>query len=175
MTKRLYTLRTGNWDWGPIGGPKNIWIGQGVKDGDYVPFTVEKIDVYWSAVPGADLQDTFYFNWGFGDEFPDTEFTGFMQPDRLTVVGAASEKAFCNASWKSADFGDIPGSRVQGPYAWSPGPGNSHHSFDLTEIGGLTIDKTVVYPVTVLSLRFWHDLTYYGHSYRMIITVSEDT
>lgn len=173
MTKRLYTLRTGDWSWT---GQKTISMTQGVLSGTLVPFTVEKIDVYWEAVKGAQLNDTFYMNWGFSDEAPDAEFQGVVQPSRYTLVGVAPDLAYCTALYRSIDYSGVaPGVRTQGPYAWSPGPGVSHHTFDLTEIGGLTVDKVNAYPTGCLNLLFWHDMAYYATSYRMIITISEDT
>jgi len=172
MTKRYYTLRTGDWAWT---GQKTISLVQGVLSGTLVPFTVEKIDVYWEAVKGAQLDDTFYISWGFSDEAPDAEFQGVVRPSRNTLVGASPDLAYCTAMYRSINSGGAPGARTQGPYAWSPSPGGSHHSFDLTELGGLTVDKDNAYPTGCLNLLFWHDMACYGTSYRMVITVSEDT
>lgn len=174
MTKRLYTLRTGNWDWT---GQKAISMVQGVKDSALVPFTVEKIDVYWEAVKSPQLDDTFYISWSFGDEAPDAEFQGVVRPSRNTLMGADPDLAYCTAMYRSIDrsVDGPPAYLTQGAYAWSPSPGDSVHSFDLTELGGLSIDKVNAYPTGCLTLSFWHDQAYHAESYRMIITVSEDT
>jgi hypothetical protein len=173
MTKKLYTLRTGAWDWTA---PKNIFIlAGGAGTMNPVPFVVERIDAYWEAVKGDQLRDTLYFNWRVRDDFPDSPYlvTPPEQANVLRAQGLSPTFAECDARYASADYGiPIP---EDGPFCWSPSPGDSVHTFDLTQIGGLIIDPAASDGGACLHLAFKHDAEYYGQSYRFVITISEDT
>jgi hypothetical protein len=171
VTKRLFTLSTGAWDWT---GPKNIFILQG--PGFNVPFTLEKIDVYWEAVKGSQLDDTLYFNWRYRDDWPDSPYLVEPpnQPSILTNEILSPLMSKCRAMYASADYGiPVP---EDGPLCWSPSPGDSKHTFDLMQLGGLTADWTANDGAgSCLHLAFKHNLEYYVNSYRMVLTIIEDT
>lgn len=165
MTKRYFLANTATATFvGPNG---RIWVNQGA-----VPFTIERIDISWAAINGPLLADTFYMNWRHVSDFPDISFDGPLSVRPLNYVFPTEGPHFATLYTSGAPGIAIP---QEGPLMWSPAPGESTYSFDVSPFGGIVMDSAADDGDGCIEISFTHDFNYNAGAYLISLLISEDT